>query len=522
MILDDPQALHLGAWTPVAFALFCLITFVGIPLLMVLVLVALWRLHPVAGTLCLAGFISFMISTEVNVHILQFYFQQAAWRPYLLVVLCLFLLVPILLFRRTVIRILQLCSAASIVLFVHFAFTAAPQQDAKGYAPSAVVSEGQFPIFIFTFEKLVSSYLADAQGKVLEEHFPNLAAFAAQADCYPNAFANSTATIYALKTLYTGRLWTKERDWAESANLRDLLGANRRVYMLLDILGEYARPPAVQIRTLGQEGLRSRDLIVDWYKTYLAAVLPDPVEDIWGPRLNLPTFNTMWDLWNRESVCAPPGVPPARHLGIRQFDRLIEIVQVEQAAPHLYIMHNFISDEPKVQGSLMNGSADEPKRFADLKSARENLVHFDQQLGRFMDALKSVGAYDESLILITSDTGYDVGAKGVTGESEIPASDDLLRIFLAIKGPRQPTGRIISTAMRQIDVLPTLLEHVGIDPRAYAFEGVATTNPADTTDVSGRPVDFTVTSQLGGILHYRLDSPSGPLRRVAAKPHRRR
>lgn len=511
MILDDPQSLHLGVWNTPTFLTFSLITFGIIPMVLGLGLAALWKRYPKTCFLILATGISFTVAAQINFHFLKFYFLDAPWRPFLGVGLFLLPIVPLIRYRQQVVRVLKVSGLFGGVIFAVFAAYAAPTQlvamsSPLEAAPSA--SSAGPPVFMLTFEKLVASYVTDEQGRLLKDRFPHLARFAQEADYYPEAYANSTATVYALKALYSGRLWTRERRWAVQPTVKSILGVNRRTYMLLDVLTEYCRPPAVCMQVIGVDQLTSPKLVTAWYRTYLDTILPTPLEARLVRALGLRhNFNTAWDIWESRASYTS--------IGMRQFQHLSELVHTQGDAPALYIMHNFISDGPPGSTSVLLGDRQtERQRLQELEGARANLAPFDAALGAFLDQLRTSGLYDRSLILIAADTGFDPGYRHVQGGANLSISPDLMRIFLAIKRPRQHTGRIISAPIQQVDVLPTILTHLGIDPAPFHFEGIAVTDAARPRDLAQRPLQFSIASLRGGVLFYRLDDPSGPLRSI--------
>ena len=97
---------------------------------------------------------------------------------------------------------------------------------------------------------------------------------------------------------------------------------------------------------------------------------------------------------------------------------------------------------------------------------------FDFQLGVFLAALEEQGLLDESLIVFVSDHGeelldHDSALHGYT------LYEEQLRIPLVIRHPEFPARRV-SGLSRQVDVLPTLLELLGIAiPEALQGESLA-------------------------------------------------
>ena len=209
----------------------------------------------------------------------------------------------------------------------------------------------------------------------------------------------------------------------------------------------------------------------------------------------------------------PPGEKFEVHVGIKQLNRLKEILKELGGREGLYIMHSFLSDSPKIRTSGFF-----PRSAAayqeDLEVARANLAPFDRELGEFLNFLKAEGLYDSAFILIAADTVYDPEFRNLRGDEEIPASAEMTRIFIALKKPDQREGRVLPAVVRQIDVLPTLLAALGIDPTQFPFEGVAVTDPTERAGLSDRPLEIVISSEVAGLLRYRLSKAGGPLRRV--------
>ena len=135
-------------------------------------------------------------------------------------------------------------------------------------------------------------------------------------------------------------------------------------------------------------------------------------------------------------------------------------------------------------------------------------------MGSFIDFLKERGIYDRSLILVTTDTGSDSGVNNVKGEAEFPAFSETAHIFLALKRPGQKSGRIFHSVFRHVDIFPTILSDLGMDPTPFHFEGVPVTDPDQTATLEQRPLHILITPQTEGLMHYRLENPNGPFRRI--------
>ena len=99
--------------------------------------------------------------------------------------------------------------------------------------------------------------------------------------------------------------------------------------------------------------------------------------------------------------------------------------------------------------------------------ARE-VSYVDHHVGLLIERLKTLGLYRQSLILFTADHGEGLGCHGHGGHVET-LYDCMVRVPLIIK---PPMGAVISGERRRtdlaglVDVLPTILGALGIEPRS--------------------------------------------------------
>ena len=102
---------------------------------------------------------------------------------------------------------------------------------------------------------------------------------------------------------------------------------------------------------------------------------------------------------------------------------------------------------------------------------RANIRYVDGAVGGLLDALRSQGLYDESLIVLTADHGDAFFGHGRFGHNRT-LYDDMVRIPLMMKFPRSAgiAPRRIGALVETVDVLPTLFEFLGF-PLPARFEG---------------------------------------------------
>lgn len=98
----------------------------------------------------------------------------------------------------------------------------------------------------------------------------------------------------------------------------------------------------------------------------------------------------------------------------------------------------------------------------------EEVVYVDDQIGRFLDALAERGLYDDTIIAFVSDHGETLwDHHDFFDHGGVNQHDELTRVPLVIKpakGRGFASGSVITTQVRSFDMMPTLMEMVGIAP----------------------------------------------------------
>ena len=110
------------------------------------------------------------------------------------------------------------------------------------------------------------------------------------------------------------------------------------------------------------------------------------------------------------------------------------------------------------------------------RNYQQNVEYIDKHLGKFVEYLKRENIFRNTLFVITSDHGeslsdYQVKGRDYTGHSNL-VYNVVLNIPLIMAGPNIPVGKRSKQLFRQVDILPTLLNMVGISYESgFSFEG---------------------------------------------------
>jgi membrane-anchored protein YejM (alkaline phosphatase superfamily) len=129
----------------------------------------------------------------------------------------------------------------------------------------------------------------------------------------------------------------------------------------------------------------------------------------------------------------------------------------------------------KQLGSLREGSVSFGEvELAYLEALYDGgVLETDRQVGAFLEHLESLGIRDETLVVLTSDHGEELGDhyRSRCGDHGHSLLDDLLKVPLIIDDPtRSFPVKTVEVQVRTMDIMPTLLDLLGV-PSEIPMEG---------------------------------------------------
>ena len=125
----------------------------------------------------------------------------------------------------------------------------------------------------------------------------------------------------------------------------------------------------------------------------------------------------------------------------------------------------------------------EPARSRILERYDAGIATEDAALEDLLQWLKRRGLYDRALIIVTSDHGEAFGEHSQAGHG-LGTYQDQVDVPLVIKYPHQSEGRVVRGLVSHVDILPTVLDTLGI-PAPPEIQGISLRDPGD---LSGRSV----------------------------------
>ena len=102
------------------------------------------------------------------------------------------------------------------------------------------------------------------------------------------------------------------------------------------------------------------------------------------------------------------------------------------------------------------------ERFAGRPYDGE-IAFTDAQLGRLVEALRAAGREDDTVVAVLADHGEGLGEHGEAGHGAL-IYESTLRVPLLLSGPGVAAGRVAGEAVGTVDLVPTLLDLLGLPP----------------------------------------------------------
>jgi arylsulfatase A-like enzyme len=147
----------------------------------------------------------------------------------------------------------------------------------------------------------------------------------------------------------------------------------------------------------------------------------------------------------------------------------------------------------------------------------------DKYIGRMLESLDSLGLTDRTVVVVTADHGEMLGDHGLLFKAGY-MYDEVLRTPLIFRAPgKLPAGRRIAAMTEGIDIMPTLLELLGLR-RSERVQGRSLLPVINGKD-SGRqevhsefPTTKMIRTEEWKLVHY-VRAPYGELYNLREDPH---
>jgi arylsulfatase A-like enzyme len=137
----------------------------------------------------------------------------------------------------------------------------------------------------------------------------------------------------------------------------------------------------------------------------------------------------------------------------------------KHAKPWLLWLHYFDPHDP-----IVGPPQELMERYGHVKGTEQEvlraiydmeIMHVDDQIGRVLAQIRTMGAFENTIIVIVADHGEGLGdhnwwTHGLLYEEQV-------RVPLIVRAPSIPAGRRVTEVVRSIDIMPTVLELAGVE-----------------------------------------------------------
>ena len=332
------------------------------------------------------------------------------------------------------------------------------------------------PVVMLVFDQLPLPSLLDRDSQIDETLYPHFAELSRDASWFRNASAVGTLTLEALPALLTGNYPEQGRlptivDYP--SNVFTLLGPTYRVEGFEPLTRLCPKTVCPQRRSPFFVWYAS--VLLDLSVVYQHIVLPDEltvtlasVTENWKDFVKNDTSLVRW----RERRTTD------RRQMVHEFVESIVAPSPEDRPP-FYFLHTLLPHEPWVylpsgqqytaDGSTV-GLSPRTSRWSDdfVAVARNYQRHLlqvryaDTLLGQVLDRMRTVGLYDDALLVVTADHGVTFRPGFPFRRPRAESFVDLVSVPLFIKVPNQQTGTVFASNVETIDIVPTLAARLGI------------------------------------------------------------
>jgi arylsulfatase A-like enzyme len=142
--------------------------------------------------------------------------------------------------------------------------------------------------------------------------------------------------------------------------------------------------------------------------------------------------------------------------------------------PRYHGAHDFNGDEGRgARGRVIFGKTRLPEREVEHAVAHYDgeVAYADLAVGDLMKTIEEMGLLDRTLVVITSDHGESLGEHDYFFEHGAYLYDPTVRVPLVMSLPsRLPSGAVVESQVRTIDIMPTILDAAGL-PAPAGLQG---------------------------------------------------
>ncbi len=316
------------------------------------------------------------------------------------------------------------------------------------------------PVVMVILDELPLRSLVNKQNEIDPELFPNLAEFSKHATWFRNASAVSSTTTFAVPAILSGK-------YPKEGLIPTFFDYPKNLFTLLDKyydLKVFEGATRLCVRDMPQNKMdqqfnlitRMWLILKDLSAVYLHIITPFE----WS-RMLPPIMQDWGNFW---------GGPEGR---VERFQDFIHSVK-PASKPTLYFLHSAFPHHPwdtfptlKRQEHLraiilLKELLPNNEMRTDFEHHLLQICFTDELMGQLFTRLKTVGLFDRTLIVVTSDHGISFGPESAGRTVTSSHFTDVMLVPLIIKTPYQKLGSVSDRNAESIDILPTIANVLGV------------------------------------------------------------
>ena len=314
---------------------------------------------------------------------------------------------------------------------------------------------------------------------------PNIDRLAARGVTFDNHYVGSLPCIPARRDLHTGRLNFLHRSWGPLEPFDDswpdaLTGAGLCTHLATDHYHYFEEGGFGYHNAFGSWEFARGQEKDPWkgmarlpVEEWRCRIPPERMAERRDPELGVV------QLINRHHIREEADFPL-----VQTMDMALGFLEANADAPDWHLtVECFDPHEPftapprfrEAAGTLHDGIArdwpiygrvrETPEEAAEVRANYGALLQAcDAHLGRLLDRLDALGAWEDTAVILTTDHGFLLGEHDWWGKMRMPFYREVAHIPLIVCHPDAPAGERRRALTQTMDLAPTMLELHGLDP----------------------------------------------------------
>ncbi|WP_127586273.1 sulfatase [Paenibacillus koleovorans] len=303
---------------------------------------------------------------------------------------------------------------------------------------------------------------------------PNIERFARRSAVFTNHWAGSLPCMPARRDLFTGRLSFLERGWGGlepfDVTLQEQLTRG-------DVFSHMVTDHYHYFATGGENYCQ---LFTTWdfhrgqeFDPWVSTVQPPPLPESYLGRVH-PQYERNRSRFQQEMDFSGPRTMQAAcdwldaNYEADRFFLMVEPFDPHEPfdSPDEYLaLYADTYDGPRYDWPNYGPNRESPEASEHLrKRYAASLTMIDRWFGKLLDKLDQYAMWDDTLVILTTDHGFLLGEHEALGKNVMNVYNELAHLPLMVHTPGGlRAGERIDALTQNIDLMPTLLEHFGLE-----------------------------------------------------------